>query len=203
MADIVYVLINDAMSGYVKIGRTNNLEQRLRSLDNTSVPLPFTCFYACEVGDANFVERQLHDAFGDQRVRANREFFEISPDRIVAALKLAALKEVTPGRDFVETADDQRALDKARTKRSRFNFEMAQVPVGAVLAFVRNPLITAVVKSNTTIEFMGEETSLSKAASTILQRDYGWSIDKVQGPLYWVFEEENLEERRRRLEEQE
>jgi hypothetical protein len=203
MAEIVYVLINDAMQGYAKIGRTNNLEQRLRSLDNTSVPLPFSCFYACEVADANFVERQLHSAFGDQRVRVNREFFEISPDRIVAALKLAALKEVTPGKDFVETQDDQRALDVARTKRSRFSFEMAKVPMGAVLTFARNPMITATVKSNSTIEFMGDETSLSRAAIVVLQRDYGWTIDKVQGPLYWMFEEENLEERRRRLEEQE
>ena len=62
--EIVYILINEAMPDYVKIGRTTNLEQRIRSLDVTSVPLPFECFYACTVRDANFVERSLHDAFG-------------------------------------------------------------------------------------------------------------------------------------------
>lgn len=48
---IVYVLTNAAFDGYVKIGKTTNLEQRLRSLDNTSVPLPFRCVYAVEVDD--------------------------------------------------------------------------------------------------------------------------------------------------------
>jgi hypothetical protein len=87
MAEIVCVLINEAMPGYAKIGRTDNLEQRIRSLDNTSVPLPFECFYAARVNDAAFVEKQLHDAFADFRVRKNREYFEISPDRVVSALK--------------------------------------------------------------------------------------------------------------------
>ena len=40
---IVYVLSNPAFEGYVKVGRTVDLEQRLRQLDNTSVPLPFRC----------------------------------------------------------------------------------------------------------------------------------------------------------------
>lgn len=45
---IVYVLTNPAFDSYVKIGRTIDLEQRLRQLDNTSVPLPFRCVYAVE-----------------------------------------------------------------------------------------------------------------------------------------------------------
>jgi len=87
--DIIYVLVNEAMPGYVKIGRTTNLEQRIRSLDTTSVPLPFECIYACRVVNSAVVERHLHDAFLDHRVRSSREFFEISADRVISALKLA------------------------------------------------------------------------------------------------------------------
>ena len=56
MDNIIYILTNEAMPGYVKIGKTaNNLEQRVRDLSaSTSVPLPFTVFYACKVNDANF-----------------------------------------------------------------------------------------------------------------------------------------------------
>ena len=71
----VYVLVNEAFDSYVKIGKTTNLEQRLKQLDNTSVPLPFRCVYAVEVPDMNTIERLAHSAFADHRVRNNREFF--------------------------------------------------------------------------------------------------------------------------------
>ena len=44
-AGIVYVLTNDAFNGY-KDWSHKNLTQRLQTLDNTSVPLPFRCIYA-------------------------------------------------------------------------------------------------------------------------------------------------------------
>ena len=52
MHEIIYILINEAMPGYVKIGRTTDLNQRLRSLYRTQVPLPFEVFYACIVEKA-------------------------------------------------------------------------------------------------------------------------------------------------------
>ena len=57
---VVYVLINDAFDGYLKIGKTINLEQRLKQLDNTSVPLPFRCVYAVKVPDMDAIERLAH-----------------------------------------------------------------------------------------------------------------------------------------------
>ena len=195
MNEIIYILINEAMPGYVKIGRTTNLEQRIRSLDTTSVPLPFECFYACTVKDANFVENQLHDAFLDHRVRSSREFFEISPERAVSALKLAEIENVTPKKDFVETQEDQQALNEARTRRTVFNFKMVDIPVGAELTFSRDENMKARVVDNRLIEFNGETTSLSTSAQKILGYDYG-----VAGTDYWMYEGETLDERRRRME---
>jgi hypothetical protein len=90
-AGIVYVLVNEAFDNYVKIGKTINLEQRLRQLDNTSVPLPFRCVYAVSVEDMDNVEKLAHNAFADQRVRNNREFFEIDAQRVISALKLTGI----------------------------------------------------------------------------------------------------------------
>lgn len=42
--EIIYILTNSAMDGYIKIGRTTNLLRRIPELDNTSVPIPFECF---------------------------------------------------------------------------------------------------------------------------------------------------------------
>ncbi len=198
--EIVYVLTNEAMEGYVKIGRTStSLEQRIRELNSsTSVPLPFTAFYACTVQDSTFVERQLHDAFDDSRVNPRREFFRIAPERVVAALKLAQIEDITPKRDYVEMPEDQVALNRVRAIRSRFNFGMVDIPVGAELSFSRDENIKAKVvdlHSTNSIEFNGEITSLSRAAQKVLGFDYG-----VAGTDYWMYEGETLDERRRRFE---
>jgi len=199
MSEIVYVLINEAMDGYVKIGRTNDLEQRMRSLDNTSVPLPFECFYAARVNNAAFVESRLHEAFADHRVRKNREFFEISPERIRAALSIGELQDVTPNRDFVESEDDQKALDKARTQRERFNFRMVDIPLGAVLNFTRDSNITCTVVDPNRVEFEGEALSLTAAAFKVM-RGMGYDWKALSGPAFWEYESETLDERRRRME---
>jgi len=195
MTDIIYVLINEAMPGYVKIGLTNNLEQRIRSLDTTSVPLPFECFYACTVQNANFVEHQLHDAFLDHRVRSSREFFEVSPERVVSALKLAEIENVTPGRDYVESKEDQQALNQARKRRADFNFKMVGIPIGSEILYINDENIKAKVIDNRQVEINGAVTSLSASAQKLLGYPYN-----VQGTLYWMYEGESLDERRRRLE---
>lgn len=200
MNEVIYILTNEAMPGYVKIGKTtNNLEQRIRELSaSTSVPLPFTVFYACTVKDAQFVEHQLHDAFDDNRVNPKREFFRVAPERVVAALKLAEIENITPKIDIVETKEDQEALDAARKIRSRFNFEMVKIPVGAELYFSRDENIKAKVVDThaaNSIEFNGKKTSLSRSAQKILGYQYG-----VAGTDYWMYEGETLDERRRKLE---
>ncbi|OGC15399.1 hypothetical protein A3J90_06220 [candidate division WOR-1 bacterium RIFOXYC2_FULL_37_10] len=196
MSEIVYVLTNEAMPGYVKIGKTStSLEQRIRELSaSTSVPLPFTCFYACTVKDMSFVEHQLHDAFDNNRINPKREFFKIAPERIVAALKLAEIENVTPKNDIVESHEDQKALDNARTIRERFDFSMVDIPLGAELVFSRDENIKAKVVDNRSINFNEEITSLSKSAKEILGYSYG-----VAGTDYWMYEGETLDERRRRL----
>jgi len=198
MSEIIYVLTNEAMPGYVKLGKTTTtLEQRMKELSSsTSVPLPFTCFYACTVKDSTFVERQLHDAFDHNRPNKKREFFQISPARIVAALKLVELENITPTDDFITTVEDHQALEQARSeKRSQFNFAIAKVPVGAELVFVNDPNTKAKVIDNKSIELEGEVTSLSASAKKLLGYKYG-----VQGTAYWLYEGEILDERRKRIE---
>ncbi|MFA5207739.1 MAG: GIY-YIG nuclease family protein [Candidatus Paceibacterota bacterium] len=198
--DIIYIVINEAMPGYVKIGKTStSLEQRIRELSSsTGVPLPFTCFYACTVKDASFVEHQLHDAFDDSRTNPKREFFQISPERVVAALKLAEIENITPRDDFVDNKEDQQALHQARARRSIFKFSMVDIPVGSELVFSRDETKKAKVIDDRLIEFEGKKTSLSLSAQKILGYKSG-----VAGTDYWMYEDETLDERRRKFEEQE
>jgi hypothetical protein len=196
MNEIIYILTNESMPGYVKIGRTTtSLEQRIKELSSsTSVPLPFTCFYACTVKDSMFVEHQLHDAFDNNRVNPKREFFQIAPERVVAALKLAQIENITPKNDIVENKEDQNALNEARKIRPQFRFDMVDIPVGSELVFSRDESIKAKVLDNKLIEFNNETTSLSLSAQKILGYQYG-----VAGTDYWMYEGETLDERRKRM----
>lgn len=198
---IVYVMINEAMPGYVKIGKTADLDRRLLELDWTNLPLPFECFYAARVANSHFVEQQLHEAFGDFRVRARREFFQVAPERVVAALRLAELEPVRPGTAAEAEAtnsDVAQDLQEARERRARFNFNMVGIPNGAVLTFTRDASVTATVADTSHVTFNGQVTSLSEAARVaLLGKGLSWSA--VQGPRFWQFDGEILEERRRRL----
>ena len=197
MNEIVYVLINEAMPGYVKVGITTNLEQRIKSLDTTGIPLPFEVFYAAKVKDSKFVEGQIFGAFIDKRVRSSREFFEISPEQAVSIIKLVELENVTPKQDFVETQEDQKALNDARTRRSAFNFKMVNIPVGSELSFTHDLDKKVRVVDHKLIEMDGEIMSTSAAAQQILGVEW-----PVQGPLYWIYDGDTLDERRRRMEEE-
>ena len=195
----VYILTNPAFDGYVKIGLTTNLERRLRELDNTSVPLPFRCFFAVEVENEAQVERLVHQAFADHRTRTNREFFEIDPQRVVAALKLTGGKDVTPRDDIADDAEGIEALQVAtRKKRKTYKFSDAGIKIGDIISYAKDDQITATVISEKKILFEGQETSLSGSALTLLKRE-GYTWQTVNGWPYWVFENETISERLLRL----
>ena len=196
---IVYVLTNPAFDTYVKVGRTTNLEQRLRQLDNTSVPLPFRCVYAVEVDDEMEVERLVHQAFADHRTRTTREFFEVDPQRVIAALKLTRGRDVTPKGDIAEDEEGVKALEKATRKpRKTYKFSDAGLKVGDTINYANNEQITAQVISEKKVLFEGEETSLSRSALTLLHRD-GYTWQTVNGWQFWMFENETIAERLERM----
>lgn len=201
MPEIVYLLTNPTMPDLVKIGRTTDLESRLRSLSTHSgVPVPFECFYACEVADSVKVERALHDAFGDHRINPKREFFRLNPDRAVAILELVALKDAAPCTEIAEDQVELDALHREQSRREQFRFSMVNVPVGATLTFSKDDTVTAKVIDDKRIEFEGNITSTSAAATKLLHRR-GWTLKAAQGPLYWMYDGETLAERRMRMEE--
>lgn len=194
---IVYVLVNDAFDGYIKVGKTTNLEQRLRQLDNTSVPLPFRCVFAVQVSDMDEIERLAHAAFTDHRTRSNREFFEVDPHRVISALKMTGGKDVTPKDDIAADAEGLAALAKPK-KRQFFTLYQAGLKDGDVLSYVKNEAITATVIGARKVIFEGAEESLSSSALKLLNRD-GYNWQQANGWVYWAFAGETVAERINRL----
>ena len=199
---IVYILTNESMPDTIKIGITDNLERRIKELDNTSTPLPFECFYAVEVEDASVIEKQLHQGLDDKRIRQNREFFNATPEQAKALLKMVEVmggKDVTPKEVIAETEQDKQALNSAKQKRKRFNFEMINLAPGTILEFVKDNTITCEVHDDTKVKFRNEITSISNAADIVL-REMGYDWAAVQGPIWWSYQGKTLRDLRREYE---
>ena len=196
---IVYVLENPAMPGYIKLGRTDNLTQRMQSLFDTSVPVPFTCYYAARVEDPARVERSLFEVFGDKRSHPRREFFTVDPHRAAAVIKLVEVEDVT-NQGQIDTStgnEDTVSVNRATARAERLNFEMLDIQVGEILESVKGPGITCRVVNQkpARVEYDGETMSLSLAAQKLMNSNWG-----LQGSQYWMYGGRTLQEIREQME---
>ena len=187
---IVYILTNEAMPGYVKIGltRQNDVGERVRQLDNTSIPVPFECYFAAYVPDCAKLERTLHFVFGEKRARRNREFFTIDPDLAKAIIELVADSrvDVTDVEQSIDMAE-RREIEQMRQRREVRTFSSLNVPLGATLTFAKDADITCTVARNRKVTFRGEELSPSAAALRVV-RELGYDWSAVSGMDYWEFD---------------
>jgi len=91
----VYILTNPSFrEDWVKIGKTINIDERLKNLDNTSVPLPFEVFATLKTEKYNEAEKLVHryiQRFTNLRIRDNREFFNVQPEVALEIFKDVAL----------------------------------------------------------------------------------------------------------------
>lgn len=201
MSEFVYILTNPKMPDLIKIGRTENLEERLKRLSShPGVPVPFEVFYCCEVEDGPDVERRLHLGFSDHRINPKREFFEINPERVKIILEGWAIRDATPEDDFVDSPEEQDSLNRARSRQPFFTFPTVDIPIGSKLTFIRDETKIATVTGDREIEFEGTRSSLSEIALDILKTCYGLKRKACRGPDFWIFEGETLNERRIRME---
>lgn len=180
-------MTNAAMPDLVKIGMTTRglVEQRMRELWTTGVPVPFECAFAGRVLDARKVEKAFHIAFGPQRINPSREFFRIDPMQAIALLELLSVENLTPQLnrelDKVDEASKE-ASRELQKRRPRFNFQEMGIPNGAILhSNVTGD--TCEVIDDRNVLFRGEITSLTNATMIVLENDY-----RVAPGPYWTYE---------------
>lgn len=189
-AGIVYILTNEAMPGYFKIGLTqqDDVGDRVRQLDNTSIPVPFECYFAAHVPDCRKLERTLHFVFGEKRARRSREFFTINPDLAKAIIELVAIDQVslTDAEQSIDQ-DERRDIEDLRKRREVRTFPSMNIPIGSVLTFVKDETITCNVSGPRKVTFRGEELSPSTAALRVVH-EMGYDWPAISGMAYWAFE---------------
>ncbi|MFZ3223278.1 MAG: GIY-YIG nuclease family protein [Rugosibacter sp.] len=194
---IVYVLTNPAMPGLVKIGKTTQLEveERMKQLYSTGVPVPFDCVFACKVKNATTVEKALHLAFGMTRINPNREFFKLEPERVIAVLQLLKVDDITLQfertiESDLPSADKQSAQALKRSMRPPMNFHELSIPNGSILVS-KDGAQQCTVVGEKKVEFDGMVSSLTAATRKLLglAEDY-----PLQPSPHWTFNGQTIKE---------
>jgi hypothetical protein len=88
----VYILVNPAFTGFVKIGKTiKDPEIRAKELScGTGIPAPFSVVWDILVDNCDEVERLIHRELSSYRARNDREFFSLSPKQAISAVRKLA-----------------------------------------------------------------------------------------------------------------
>lgn len=106
----VYLLSNESIPGWVKIGRTSVIERRLKELYNTSVPLPFKLeetIHTKTLEESRILEKSIHSIIDTLKPNLRkyteayrREFFMMSIDEGKSIFKLVnQIVGITPIRE--------------------------------------------------------------------------------------------------------
>jgi hypothetical protein len=192
----VYILKNEAMPGIYKIGITgrDDLDKRINELYNgqTNIPLPFDCIFACRVENYKEVEKIIHNAFQDNRINPNREFFTINPERVIPLLKHLQIEEATVTiNDKINktiTDADKDSNIKYIKRRPNFNFIEMGINIGEKIIFAdENKPVEAIVCSEKLVKYDDTEYTLTKLTSELLGINYN-----VRPLLYWKYKNKFL-----------
>jgi hypothetical protein len=194
---IVYVFSNPAMPGIVKIGMTtkDQIDDRLKELFTTSVPVPFECEYACKVKDCQKVENALHIAFDPDRVNPQREFFRIEPERAIAVLSLVSEENITTTvnssvQSVLSKIDIDAGIKLKKSRRPSINFIELGINIGEKIKFIDDQLdIEAEIISEKIVKYKDKEYSLTGLTKELLGIDYA-----VQPTNKWTYKGRNLKD---------
>ena len=208
MAEYVYVLTNPAFPDFVKIGKTKRpIEKRVKELSRqTGVPVPFECFccFKFPKDRSKPVEKGIHKGLDSRRELKRKEFFKVNPADVKALLesysdgKAIVLKD----EDVVESKEEQKSLDRQRSRRERFSFPMLKIKKGSEITLDKDPKKVAIVVGNREIEYRRRRGTLGEITKDVLKRDFRLNWKTCRGTDHWSYNGENLTNRRMRLEEE-
>lgn len=207
----IYVLSNPAMPETVFIGysRKENISGEIAELYTSSVPAPFKCELAANVENARDVLALIHSIFASARISPDRDFFKVSSDQVMAVLKLAGGKDVTPAEDGTVTTTAAEAAPapangrrraangrrrprrgqakstsgrKRRRRRPNLNFKQLSIEPGSVL--VGRDGTEVIVRDERQVSYQDEVMFITPATRRMLGLDENAVVSAGQ---YWTY----------------
>lgn len=161
-AGVIYILVNPAFPDLVKIGYTENIESRLKSLNrNSGLPDPFHVYATYKV-KKKLEDLKLHsliDALdSDLRHAKNREFYEMSPEKAFGIL--SAIAQINGDEELLianplndDFFKEQTIVTKAKPAKPRrpkppLTFAMLNIPIGSELVYSVDPSVSVITADN-------------------------------------------------------
>lgn len=170
----VYALENKSFPGYIKVGQTKNLKQRLLQFNNTGIPdgKPTLLLFAAFLNNYKKAERILHRSLSDKRESSSKEFFKATYNQVKAEFELLIFNdsnaELIRPEKYNSLITGKTYIVSKRKIGSRPNrtFQYLSIPAGAQLTFKEDSSIkvTVIDKKNHVLCCCGKEHTLSRAA---------------------------------------
>lgn len=185
---VIYILTNPAFPDYVKIGYADNINSRLKQLNQSEcIPFAFRVYATYEVS-SRLSDKKVHsiidklnpnlrsiDNFNGQR--RVREFYAMKPEEAYSIFEAIAeingctdkLKLVQPSESEIE--DENVAAEIVRTRSAPFAFSMCEIPIGAKLDFWLSAWqptdYVCTVADDRHVEYEGEKYTLTGLAKKL------------------------------------
>ena len=215
----IYILTNPSFKEYVKIGYADNVENRLKQLNNSEcTPFAFRVYATYGVEDRlsditlhklidqlNPNLRSIDNINGKKRIR---EFYAMSPEQAYSILESIAIISGCKHRLKLWgiTEDERQDVELAQEieeehieRLSPFTFSKCNIAVGSKIMFVcrgnKNSGVECMVVDDRNVEYNGKKYSLSSLATELLGSKHG-----VAGPRYFKYKGEWLNKIRAKLE---
>lgn len=207
----IYILTNPSFKEYVKIGYADNVENRLKQLNNSEcIPFAFRVYATYEVEDRltdvklhglidqlNPNLRSIDNINGKKRVR---EFYAMSPEQAYSILETIAIlggrkERLKLWELSVEEQKEEEIAQEIKEEHierlSPFTFSKCEIPIGEKITFVcrgnEHSGEECMVVSEKLIEYKGKRYSLSALATEFTKSKHG-----VAGPRYFKYKGEWL-----------
>lgn len=196
----VYILTNPSMPGWIKIGSTENISNRLKSLnERTAVPLSFSCYASLETADYEVIEHNIHSMIDninpelrakerthDDKMRV-REFFRMSPQQATQVLKNIMELKGIPENKLVYDQATEDEIEEEKKRRERTTFLMLGIPKGTELTYERDANIKVITDNDINmVIYKDEPRTISNVAAELLgEHRNGFEHFMYKGRTLW------------------
>ena len=200
----VYILTNPSFrEDWVKIGKSTNMEKRLKTLNTTALPLPFKVYATIKTSKYEELEKIIHkqiDRLTDLRINQSREFFNVHPAQALdifldqaTALDDAIVTKYENGkpRQMYPVLEKSKEEKEKKPQRPPFDFSMVGLNVGDKVIFDALNLEVKVAGKNK-VEYEGRLWSLSAFCGTYLPENMHNASEAYQGPKFFSYQGKTL-----------